>query len=311
MGRVVAVANQKGGVGKTTTAVNLSAALAIRGHKVLLIDIDPQGNATSGLGIDKFGLDATMYDVFCGVFNLSSVIVGTPYNGLWLAPSNSDLVGAEVELVSTQGRELIIKNQLTKLREQFDFIIIDCSPSLGLLTVNALVAANSLLVPLQCEYYALEGISSLMQTMKMARENLNPELALEGVVLTMYDARTNLSRQVEGEARKYFGDDVFATVIPRSIRLSECPSFGKPIFAYDPDSLGSAAYHALGEEFDRRQAKWSGEPIEVPEPKKANAKRSPAAKHVVTKQALAKQASGKVSAKAGVKDAKGRLKKAV
>jgi chromosome partitioning protein len=252
MGRVIAVANQKGGVGKTTTAVNLSASLAAKGRKVLLIDLDPQGNATSGLGIDKLGLGATLYDVFSGVFSLSSVIVGTPYESLWLAPSNSDLVGSEVELVNTQGRENIIKTQIEPLRDQFDYLFIDCPPSLGLLTVNALVAADSLLVPLQCEYYALEGISSLMHTVTLAQENLNRELVLEGVVLTMYDQRTNLSRQVESEARKHFGDAVFRAVIPRSIRISESPSFGKPIIAYDPDSIGAGAYLSLAEEFDRK-----------------------------------------------------------
>ena len=252
MGRVIAIANQKGGVGKTTTAVNLAAALAEKGRKVLLLDLDPQGNATSGLGIDKQTLGATLYDVFSNVFNLSSVIVGTPYESLWLAPANSDLVGSEVEIVNAQGRETIIKSQLSKLREQFDYILIDCPPSLGLLTVNALVAADSLLVPLQCEYYALEGISSLMQTVTLAQENLNSELVLEGVVLTMYDQRTNLSRQVEGEARKHFGTAVFKTVIPRSIRISESPSFGKPILSYDPESIGAGAYMSLAEELDRK-----------------------------------------------------------
>lgn len=254
MGRVIVVANQKGGVGKTTTAVNLSAALALKGRKVLLIDLDPQGNATSGLGIDKFGVEATMYDVFAGVFNLSSVIIGTPFESLWLAPANSDLVGSELEIMNTEGREAIIKSQLERLRSQFDYVFFDCPPSLGLLTVNALVAADALLVPLQCEYYALEGISSLLQAMKIARAQLNADLGLDGIVLTMYDARTNLSKQVEAEARQFFGEDVFKTVIPRNIRLSESPSFGKPIFAYDNQSVGALAYAALAEEFERRRA---------------------------------------------------------
>lgn len=259
MGRVIAVANQKGGVGKTTTAVNLSAALAKLGRKVLLIDIDPQGNATSGLGVDKHGLEASLYDVFSRVFNLSSVIVGTEMNSLWVAPANNDLAGAEVELVSVPEREQILKNQLKRLRNQFNYIILDCPPSLGLLTVNALVAADSLLVPLQCEYYALEGISALMQTFNLARQQLNPDLELEGVVLTLFDARTNLARQVAQEARQFFGDLVFKAVIPRNVRLSECPSFGQPIFLYDPQSLGAAAYEALGVELEaRRNEKVSG-----------------------------------------------------
>lgn len=253
MGRVTVIANQKGGVGKTTTAVNLSAALALLGRKVLVIDIDPQGNATSGLGVDKFSLEATMYDVFNDVFNLSSTIVGTPYESLWVAPANADLVGAELDIMNVPGREVILKNHLSKLRHQFDYIFIDCPPSLGLLTVNAMVASDSLLVPLQCEYFALEGISSLVQAMKIAQTQLNPALELEGIVLTMYDGRTNLSRQVESEARKFFDRLVFSTLIPRSIRLSECPSFGKPIFAYDANSLGAVAYRALAEELERRR----------------------------------------------------------
>ena len=252
MGRVIAVVNQKGGVGKTTTAVNLSSACAALGRKVLVIDIDPQGNATSGLGVDKNGLEATLYDVFLGVFSLSSVIVGTEQNSLWVAPSNSDLVGVEVELSGVPGREHRLKNQLTRLRTQFDYIFLDCPPSLGLLTLNALVAANSVLVPLQCEYYALEGVSSLMQTIAIARQELNKELELEGVVLTMYDGRTNLARQVGTEARKHFGEAVFRSVIPRNVRLSEAPSFGKPIFLYDPQSIGADAYRDLALELEER-----------------------------------------------------------
>lgn len=252
MGRVIAIVNQKGGVGKTTTTVNLSAALAKRGRKVLVVDIDPQGNATSGLGVDKHGLEANLYDVFANVFRLSSVIVGTELPSLWVAPSNTDLVGAEVELGSRQGRELVLKKEIEKLRDHFDYVLIDCPPSLGLLTVNALVAADSLLVPLQCEYYALEGVSSLMQTVNLARTQLNPGLELDGVVLTMYDGRTNLARQVEQEAREFFKEKVFATVIPRNVRLSESPSFGQPIILYDPNSVGALAYNALGEELERK-----------------------------------------------------------
>jgi chromosome partitioning protein len=252
MGKVITIANQKGGVGKTTTSVNLASALAYRGRKVLIIDIDPQGNATSGCGVDKNELEATLFDVFVGVFNLSSVIVGTEQDGLWVAPANSDLVGVEVELSNTPGRELILRNQLAELRTQFDYIFIDCPPSLSLLTVNALVCCNSLLVPLQCEYYALEGVSSLMQTVALAKENLNPELELEGVVLTMYDGRTNLARQVGAEAKEFFGDAMFNTIIPRNIRLSESPSFGQPIILYDSSSAGALAYDALAEELELR-----------------------------------------------------------
>lgn len=253
MGRVISIVNQKGGVGKTTTAVNLSSALARISRKVLVIDIDPQGNATSGLGVDKNGLEANLYDVFLGVFNISSVIVGTAQNSLWVAPSNSDLVGADVELAGIEGRELKLKNQIDRIRSQFDYIFLDCPPSLSLLTVNALVASDSVLVPLQCEYYALEGISSLMQTIALARKELNPNLELEGVLLTMFDGRTNLARQVSQEARKYFGDAVFETIIPRNIRLSEAPSFGKPIFLYDDTSLGADAYASLALELERRR----------------------------------------------------------
>lgn len=253
MARVIAVVNQKGGVGKTTTTVNLSASLAAKAYKVLVIDIDPQGNATSGLGIDKLGLEATIYDSFCRTFQLSTIITGTESPGLWLAPANADLVGAELEIVGREGREAILKQQISKLSSQFDYILIDCPPSLGLLTVNALTAADSLLIPLQCEYYALEGISSLIQTMEIARSGLNPTLELEGVLLTMYDARTNLSKQVEGEARKHFGESVFRTVIPRNVRLSESPSFGKPILLYDPNSIGAIAYKALADEITKRQ----------------------------------------------------------
>lgn len=253
MAQVYAIVNQKGGVGKTTTTVNLASALAKSERRVLVVDVDPQGNASSGLGIDKNGLEATLYDVFVGIFNLSSIIVGTAQNSLWVAPANSDLVGAEVELSGVPGRELRLRNQLERLRTQFDYVFLDCPPSLGLLTLNALVAADSVLVPLQCEYYALEGVSSLMQTISLARKELNPDLDLEGVVLTMHDARTNLSRQVSVEARRFFGGAVFQTTIPRNVRLSESPSFGKPIFLYDEQSIGASAYLALAEELEGRK----------------------------------------------------------
>lgn len=264
MGRVIAIVNQKGGVGKTTTAINLSAGLAKLGRKVLLVDIDPQGNATSGAGVDKYGQEASLYDVFAGIFHLSSVIIGTDFPSLWVAPANSDLVGAEVELIHRQGRELILRKQLERLRTQFNYIILDCPPSLGFLTINALVAADSFLVPLQAEYYALEGVSSLMQTYELARTQLNPQLELEGVVITMYDARTNLARQVEAEARTFFGKKVFKTMIPRNVRLSESPSFGKPIFTYDPVSPGAQQYFALAKELEERYEQSGGQ-LEVEE----------------------------------------------
>ena len=260
MGKVIAVANQKGGVGKTTTTVNLSAALAALGHSVLVLDIDPQGNATSGLGVERGKIEASIYDVFAGIFDLSSVIIPSEFASLSIAPASSDLVGAELELINLPARESVLWNQLREIRSRFDYVFIDCPPSLGLLTVNALVASDSLLVPLQCEYYALEGISALTQTVKLAREQLNRALELEGVVLTMYDGRTNLSRQVDAEARQFFGDYVFQTVIPRNVRLSECPSFGKPIFSYDAQSAGALAYEALAEEFlKRNEARMAGE----------------------------------------------------
>ncbi len=252
MGKIIAITNQKGGVGKTTTTVNLASALAKQKKKVLVIDIDPQGNTTSGLGVEKNDLEATLYDVFSETFSLSSILVGIGDGSLWIAPANSDLVGIEIELTNKPGRELILKQQLAKLRDQFDYIFIDCPPSLGILTVNALVASDSMLIPLQCEYYALEGVSSLMDTVKLAKNQLNPSLELEGVVLTMYDSRTNLARQVRDEARKFFGEFVFKTMIPRNVKLSECPSFGQSIFDYEPNSAGAKAYKALAKEVIKR-----------------------------------------------------------
>ena len=248
MKKIIAVANQKGGVGKTTTSVNLSSALALMGNKVLVVDIDPQGNATSGFGIDKNNLNSTLCDLFTGEFNLHSILVGTEQTGLWVAPSNNDLIGVELELYDKPGRELILRDEILRLESHFDYVILDCPPSLGLLTVNALVAAQSILVPLQCEYYALEGISALMETIALARTQLNPNLELEGVILTMFDGRTNLARQVAQEAKSFFGDKVFNTVIPRNVKLSESPSFGKPIFMYDPESVGAKAYRNLASE---------------------------------------------------------------
>jgi len=247
MGRILAIANQKGGVGKTTTAVNLSAALALAGQKVLLIDLDPQGNATSGLGINKNQLTHTLYDVLTNEVPLSEAVQGTAVADLFVVPSNRQLVGAEVEFVSIERREYRLKEALGTAADAYTFIIIDCPPSLSLLTVNGLVAANGVLVTLQCEYYALEGLSELLQTIKLVRDSLNNGLRVEGVLLTMY-AHTNLSKQVVDDVREHLGPKVFTTVIPRNVTLSEAPSFGKPAVLYDGKSAGALAYEALAKE---------------------------------------------------------------
>ncbi|MCC6795390.1 MAG: ParA family protein [Candidatus Hydrogenedentes bacterium] len=247
MGRVLAIANQKGGVGKTTTAVNLSAALALAGQKVLLIDLDPQGNATSGLGINKNQIAHTLYDVLTEEISLNEAVQGTAVADLFVVPSNRQLVGAEVEFVSIEQREYRLKRVLDSAAVNYNFVIIDCPPSLSLLTVNGLVAANGVLVTLQCEYYALEGLSELLQTIKLVRDNLNNGLRVEGVLLTMY-AHTNLSKQVVDDVREHLGPKVFTTVIPRNVTLSEAPSFGKPAVLYDGKSAGALAYEALAKE---------------------------------------------------------------
>jgi chromosome partitioning protein len=253
MGRILAIANQKGGVGKTTTAVNLSASLAIAEKRVLLVDADPQGNATSGVGLSKPELALSLYDVMVNGTPARDAIVR---DGLipWLhvLPATQDLVGAELELVERDGRETALRRGLDSVRDDYDFIVIDCPPSLGLLTLNVLTAADGVIIPIQCEYYALEGISQLINTVRLVQQNFNPGLALDGVLLTMYDARLNLCRQVAEDAKEYFGDQVFRTVIPRNVRLAEAPSFGKPILLYDVQSVGARSYLAVGQELARR-----------------------------------------------------------
>ncbi|RCX16128.1 chromosome segregation ATPase [Anaerobacterium chartisolvens] len=248
LAKVIAIANQKGGVGKTTTSVNLSSCLAYKGKKVLVIDIDPQGNTTSGLGVDKKGIEKSIYDVLINDESIENVLLETPMENLWLCASNIQLAGAEVELVSVMSRETRMKSALAHIKNNYDFIIIDCPPSLGLLTLNSLTAADTILVPIQCEYYALEGLSQLMNTVKLVQKHLNPALDVEGVVLTMFDARTNLSLQVVEEVKKYFKNKVYRTIIPRNVRLSEAPSFGLPIILYDSKSKGSECYLELAEE---------------------------------------------------------------
>ena len=247
MGKVIAVVNQKGGVGKTTTAVNLSAVLAQKGKKVLLIDEDPQGNATSGLGIDK-NQPKSIYDVLINETTFEETILKTPIKNLYVCPSNINLAGAEVELVNVLARETKMKEKMESILDKFHYIIIDCPPSLGLLTINALTAANSIMIPIQCEYYALEGVGQLMNTVNLIKKQLNKDLYVEGVVLTMNDARTNLSNQVVSEVKKYFKDNVYKTIIPRNVKLSEAPSYGMPISVYAAHSKGAKCYIKLANE---------------------------------------------------------------
>lgn len=251
MGKIIAIANQKGGVGKTTTAINVSACLGLRGKKVLIIDSDPQGNTSSGLGINAKEAELTIYDCLVNETPMEEVILETEYKNLFLCPGNINLAGAELELVDVESREYRLKSALSTIKERFDFIFIDCPPSLGLITLNALGAADSVMIPIQCEYYALEGLAQLTHTVKMVKQGLNPDLKIEGILLTMFDARTNLSVQVANEVKKYFGATVYNTVIPRNVRLSEAPSYGMPVIAFDKNSKGAECYKKLANEMIR------------------------------------------------------------
>jgi len=258
MARVIAVANQKGGVGKTTTTVNLAAALALAGRSVLLIDIDPQGNATSALGTSGNDLPGTIYEVLVNDVPLEAVRQATAIEGLAVIPAAQRLIGAEIELVPVSERESVLRRRLEPLREAYDFILVDCPPSLGLLTINAMTAATSVLLPLQCEYYALEGLSQLLNAVRLIQRSLNPALTIEGILLTMFDARLNLSHQVAEEARKFFPGRVYETVIPRNVRISEAPSFGQPVVTYDPKSAGAESYFNLAKEILSHDAQSTG-----------------------------------------------------
>ena len=253
MGRIIAITNQKGGVGKTTTSINLSAALAAKGKKVLVIDTDPQGNTTSGYGIDKNELDYSVYDLMLGECSVHDCIIKNVIENVSLIPSNVDLSAVEIELIGTEQKEYILKKEIDYVKDMYDFIIIDCPPSLSMLTINSMTTANSVIVPIQCEYYALEGLSDLLHTINLVQERLNPDLNMEGVVFTMYDSRTNLSNQVVENVKEYLGQNIYKTVIPRNVRLAEAPSHGQPINIYDPKSAGAEAYAMLADEVIKRK----------------------------------------------------------
>ncbi len=248
MGRIIAVANQKGGVGKTTTTINLSASLAEQGKRVLLVDLDPQGNATSGVGVDKRELENTIYELLLDEISIDECLLETDFLNLSVLPSNINLSGVEIDLLDMDDREYCLKNTLDEVRDEYDFIMIDCPPSLNMLTVNAMTAADTVLVPIQCEYYALEGLSQLIHTINLVKRKLNPDLALEGVVFTMYDARTKLSMQVVENVKRTLKENIYNTIIPRSIKLAEAPSYGMPITAYAPTSTGADSYRLLAME---------------------------------------------------------------
>ena len=253
MGRIIAITNQKGGVGKTTTSINLSAALAAKGKKVLVIDTDPQGNTTSGYGIDKNELDYSVYDLMLGECSVHDCIIKNVVENVSLIPSNVDLSAIEIELIGTEQKEYILKKEIDYVKDMYDFVIIDCPPSLSMLTINSMTTANSVIVPIQCEYYALEGLSDLLHTINLVQERLNSDLNMEGVVFTMYDSRTNLSNQVVENVKEYLGQNVYKTVIPRNVRLAEAPSYGQPINIYDPKSAGAEAYAMLADEVIKRK----------------------------------------------------------
>jgi chromosome partitioning protein len=251
-GNIVAIANQKGGVGKSTTAINLGAGLALQGESILIVDLDPQGNTSSGLGIDRETIEMSMYDILVDGAPVADVLEPTSVHGLHVIPATIELAGAEIDLVSMMSREMRLKKALGEIEDDYDYLLIDCPPSLGLLTINGLAAADEVLIPIQCEYYALEGVSQLTRNIELVQNSLNPQLTIEGVVLTMFDGRTTLSSDVVTQVRDHFGETTYKTVIPRTVRLSEAPSYGEPIEAYDPMSRGAIAYRELAREFRRR-----------------------------------------------------------